>query len=230
MLLFRWAAVMLPRKAMLCVVLVNGVLGGQAVWAHSGGVDKQGGHTSRYDNSYHCHRETCQVEARQRNKIDDTAKRYRRRDWPHWSDLDADCQDSRVELLIASSAVTVAFQDTDPCEEVTSGHWFDPYTGRVFQAAALLDIDHRVALKEAHKLGGAHWSRQKKQIFANDPENLIAVYRGANRAKGSKSSDQWLPSVESYRCEYIEKRLHIMRKYDLIMPKTEAGLQQQYCF
>jgi hypothetical protein len=51
---------------------------------------------------------------------------YDRSDWPHWSDDDRDCQNTRHEILISTSKIPVTFKTDDGCN-VATGEWFDPY-------------------------------------------------------------------------------------------------------
>lgn len=215
------------------------------VFAHSGGVDKNGGHKNRKDGTYHCHNDPClsnykrnlikAEEALQEAKEEKRAysKLYSRSEWKHWSDMDNDCQDTRVEILISQSSKTVTHQDGNKCEEVISGNWYDPYTGNTYQLAEKLDIDHRIALGEAHRFGGENWSAAKKERFANDPVNLIAVSLGANRSKSQKSAYQWMPTNKSYWCEYVQARQVVIDKYKLTVPKDERifvnKITAKYC-
>lgn len=139
---------------------------------------------------------------------------YNRKDWPHWSDKDRDCQDTRAEILIAQSSTPVKFNTSRKCR-VTSGTWNDPYSGKIFYNDDDLDIDHISALAYAHARGGQSWSRAKKEAFANDPENLLAVKNSLNRQKGAKGMTEWMPPNQAYRCTYIKRFDHIMTKYQL---------------
>ncbi len=82
-------------------------------FAHGGAVDKQGGHFNRKDNTYHCHKEPCfsihkQAEEAFSQADPSTYSRvYNRKDWPHWIDVDNDCQNTRQELLIATSEAPI---------------------------------------------------------------------------------------------------------------------------
>lgn len=73
-------------------------------------------------------------------------KPYNRKDWPHWVDADGDCQNTRQEILIASSRRPVQFKNSKHCT-VVSGEWVGAYTGKVFTKASdvlssILAIDH----------------------------------------------------------------------------------------
>jgi len=93
----------------------------------------------------------------------------------------------------------------------------------------MLDIDHVVPLKEAHESGGWAWSHEQKKAFYNDLENfhLMAVYRGANRSKGERSPDQWMPPNESFRCGYLTIWVAVKKKYKLEMDPAERSFLEK---
>lgn len=158
--------------------------------------------------------------------LDGSVMEYDRSDWRHWIDADKDCQDTRQEVLIEESKIPVTFKDERGCK-VASGEWEDPYTGRVFTDPSILDVDHMVALKDAHDSGGYAWDAERKKAFANDlsnPNHLIAVYRSANRSKGSRGPDEWLPTNAAYRCEYIKQWSTVKTKWNLTMSDAEARM------
>jgi hypothetical protein len=139
---------------------------------------------------------------------------YDRSDWPHWSDDDKDCQNTRHELLISTSKKPVEFKTEKGCN-IATGEWFDPYSGNVYFESGELDLDHIVPLKFAHGHGADNWSRERKAMFANDLDNLILAKASLNRQKGAKGPTEWLPPNFLYRCEYIERFNAVMTKYDL---------------
>jgi hypothetical protein len=139
---------------------------------------------------------------------------YNRNDWPHWSDDDKDCQNTRHEILISSSKKQVEFKTEKGCN-VAAGEWFDPYSGNTYFKSTELDLDHIVPLKFAHGHVADIWSRERKEMFANDLDNLILAQASLNRQKGAKGLDDWLPPNQSYRCEYIARFNAVMAKYDL---------------
>lgn len=139
---------------------------------------------------------------------------YNRNDWPHWIDSDGDCQDTRHELLIATSKTPVLFKTENQCRVLT-GSWYDPYSGENFSDSTQLDLDHIIPLKWAHGHGGDKWPRERKKAFANDLDNLLLVSASLNRQKGAKGLTEWLPPNHQYRCEYISKFIFVMDKYNL---------------
>ena len=129
---------------------------------------------------------------------------YNRDDWGRWKDEDHDCQDTRQEVLIAESLDPVTL-DEKGCRVLT-GRWVCPYTGKTFTDPGLLDIDHILPLREVHYSGGWAWTKEQKEHYFNyldNPDHLRAVDRSANRSKGSRQPDEWLPPNQAFVCEYL---------------------------
>ncbi|RLC01412.1 MAG: hypothetical protein DRI57_31140 [Deltaproteobacteria bacterium] len=141
-------------------------------------------------------------------------------EWRGWTDEDDDCQDTRAEILIRDNKGLIEFRDDKSCE-VLRGEWICPYTGKTFTDVSDLDIDHIVPLKHAHEKGGSDWSEQKKQAFANDPLNLLAVEDNTNQEKGYKAPDEWKPPLQEYWRIYAEKWRAVKKKYDLSVSDSE---------
>jgi len=152
-----------------------------------------------------------------------TAGRYNRSEWKHWIDADHDCQDTRQEVLIRQSEIPVTFKGMRQCS-VAAGRWTCPYTGKAFTNPSQLDVDHVVGLKEAYDMGGANWDANRKKNFANDlrdPE-LLAVSASANRSKGDRGPDKWMPSWPQGRCPYLKARVRMQLKWGLSIPEQES--------
>lgn len=225
-------------RILLTLLTSCSLLATSAAMAHPGGQDKNGGHFNRKTNEYHCHSEPCFSNKGQVERATDEADRegrqysklYNRKDWPHWSDHDGDCMNTRHEILAASSKVRPRLSP-DGCY-VSMGLWDDPYSGKQYQRASDLDIDHVVPLAYAHARGGAAWPTDLKERFANDPENLLAVDDGLNQGKGAKGPTEWMPPNQSYRCNYIAHFKRVMDKYGLVMWSKEQRIfnrQLQAC-
>jgi hypothetical protein len=159
-------------------------------------------------------------EAKRENRA--YSKLYDRDDWPHWSDHDGDCQNTRAEILIARSEAPVTFTNDRDCT-VKTGRWIGQFTGKIYTKASDVDIDHVVALKWAHGHGGQDWSRSQKERFANDPDNLIIVDDGLNSQKGAKGPDDWLPETQPYRCNYLRQFTSVMTEYGLAYVDAERA-------
>jgi hypothetical protein len=148
------------------------------------------------------------------------SKVYDRDDWKHWSDHDKDCQNTRAELLIATSEIPVTFKTRKQCV-VATGKWYGAYSGEYFYNAKELDLDHVVPLKHANGHGGMKLSKAEREQFANDPENLILVDLSLNRQKGAKGVTDWMPPLQTYRCDYLKSFDHVMAKYKLTYTPSE---------
>jgi hypothetical protein len=148
---------------------------------------------------------------------------YERKLWRHWADVDKDCQDARQEVLIRDSEVPVTYTDERQCR-VATGKWTGPYTGTVVEDPSKVDVDHLVALQDAHVSGGWEWDADKRKAFANDEEHLLATTQFGNRSKGAKGPDEWLPPLEAYRCGYIARWLAVKEGHELTMTAGEAAV------
>jgi hypothetical protein len=143
----------------------------------------------------------------------------------NWLDRDGDCIDTRDEVLILESAIPVTLSDNG-CD-VLAGLWNDPYTAISFTSPSDLDIDHLVPLSEAHDSGAAYWTTEEKRAFANDTTTahaLIAVDASANRSKGARDPALWLPTNQTYHCEYVRNWVDIKNKYNLSMDEDEQSV------
>ena len=129
--------------------------------------------------------------------------------WPHnWPDADGDCQNARHEVLIRDSAPSALVIDAN-CY-AGRGAWVDPYTGESHEGSprnGAVQVDHVVAVYDAHNSGAASWSSERKRAFYGDMENLVASLGVVNQAKGAKGPDEWMGSVSGdarlgYACVY----------------------------
>ena len=84
-----------------------------------------------------------------------------------------------------------------------------------------MQIDHVVALADAWRSGAWQWDAQRRQEFANDPENLLAVDGQANEDKSASSADQWLPPNRAFRCDYVKRQIAVKNAYGLSVTRAE---------
>lgn len=68
---------------------------------------------------------------------------------------------------MAESRVPVSYTTSRRCT-VSRGRWVSPYDGATWTNPSDVDIDHRVALKEAWESGARSWTAANRQRFAND--------------------------------------------------------------
>ncbi len=201
--------------------------GSSSLVAHPGQIDQNGGHYN--GSSYHCHMTNCEMpdtftrggrdsfffDPRSRDKF------FNEADWPYDEDFDGDCQNTRNEILVATSRAPTQFTNPRNCE-VRTGEWFDEYTGKTFTVAAQIDLDHIIPVRYAHNQGGDRWDAGKKVAFANDPMNLMLTERRELQRKRDNGPSRYLPR-EEYRCDYARQWLAIAEKYDLQLANTDRN-------
>ena len=156
--------------------------------------------------------------------VPDDIPAYDRSDWRHWIDEDRDCQDARQEVLIAESLDQVTFETDRKCR-VEIGRWFGVFDGHDLENVGYVDIDHMVPLRKAHLSGAWSWNPAMKEEYANyleDPDHLIAVASRANRSKGARGPEEWMPPDETYWCGYAQGWAEIKAWWDLTMTEPEA--------
>ncbi|MGC4110604.1 MAG: HNH endonuclease family protein [Nocardioides sp.] len=123
--------------------------------------------------------------------------------------------------------------------DVLAGTWHDPYTGRTLtftdlkdlRQAEAIQIDHIVPLAEAWVSGARRWSTSRREAFANDLGELLAVDGPTNMSKGDGDPAAWRPR-RGYQCAYARRWIAIKTRYSLAVdPPERAALQQMlgYC-
>jgi hypothetical protein len=150
---------------------------------------------------------------------------YDRALFRHWTDANGDCQDTRAEVLIAESRVTPRYTTTRACA-VLSGQWISPYDGAVWTLASDVDIDHRVALKEAWESGARNWTALDRQRFANDlafGASLEAITDNVNSSKQDSDPAQWMPPLASNHCNYAIRWVEVKYRWRLTMDAPERN-------
>ena len=194
---------------------------------HAGNTDENGGHYQ--GNSYHCHVSFCEMpdtfdrfgrdslftDHRQRDKF------FNSDDWDFELDFDGDCQSTRQEMLVLTNRGVIKYTNPRHCV-VRTGEWFDEYTGKLFNVAVQIDLDHIIPLRYAHSHGGDRWPSNKKLQFANDPMNLILVEKREIRRKSERGPDRYLPRDE-YQCNYVRLWEAIADKYDIQLQSRDKS-------
>ncbi|QJY50687.1 HNH endonuclease [Pseudonocardia broussonetiae] len=144
-----------------------------------------------------------------------------------WADVDRDGCDQRNQVL-ARDLTSVEFKPgTHDCV-VLSGALLDPYTGdgvpflRGEATSADVQIDHVVALSNAWQTGAQQLDPVTRELFANDPLNLLAVDGPTNGSKGDGDAATWLPPARGYRCAYVARQVAVKATYGLWVTAAEA--------
>ena len=101
------------------------------------------------------------------------------------------------------------------------GGVYAPYTGRCFDDRRDTDVEHMIALSEAHDSGMCGRSRAEKTRFASDPLNLTLATPEVNRQeKRHYDATEWLP--EKNRCWFAARVVAVRQKYNLTIDRAEA--------
>ena len=88
------------------------------------------------------------------------------------------------------------------------------YTGRTFGSLKESDIEHVVALSEAHDSGMCAYNRRDRRMFARDLLNLTLASPRLNRhEKRAKDAAEWLPPLN--QCWFVRIVIAVKRKYEL---------------
>lgn len=140
-----------------------------------------------------------------------------------WRDIDHNGCDQRNDVLARDLTQVSAPKGC----RVLSGVLDDPYTGQriMFQrgqeTSALVQIDHVVALADAWQKGAQYFTPQRREEFANDPMNLLAVDGTANMNKSAGDAATWLPQNKAFRCAYVGIQIRVKATYGLWVTQAE---------
>ena len=109
------------------------------------------------------------------------------------------------------------------------GSIYGPYTSRHYLSMHDTDIDHVVALSEAHDSGLCAAGPTERRRFASDPLNLTlaapAVNRCGGRGKCGYDAGEWVPPKN--RCWFAARVVTVKRKYALTVDRREAAALQR---
>ncbi len=109
----------------------------------------------------------------------------------------------------------------------------DPYTGTAIDTC---NVDHVVALHEAHESGGWAWAAAQKQRFSQDPDNHVASRACVNQSKGADDISEWSDAdiasssacgggysvTPAGRCFLARTTLAVKLAWDLSVDQSEA--------
>ena len=105
------------------------------------------------------------------------------------------------------------------------GRVYGPYTGRFFRSTGDTDIEHIVAVSEAHDSGLCAAGSVVRLRFASDLLNLTLAAPEVNRCGGGGKcggdAAQWLPPMN--RCWFAARAVAVKRKYRLTVDRHEAA-------
>ncbi|MDE0572881.1 HNH endonuclease family protein [Demequina sp. B12] len=144
-----------------------------------------------------------------------------------WEDVDRNGCDTRNDILRRDLEDIVVRSGTGGCV-VATGRLEDPYTGKTIAfergwgTSNAVEIDHVVAMADAWRKGAQSWTAHDRELFANDPLNLLAVDGPTNQVKGASDPSQWLPPHQEYWCDYGARIVAVKSIYGLWVTREEA--------
>lgn len=101
------------------------------------------------------------------------------------------------------------------------GDLFSPYTCVQFGSSRETEIEHMVAVAQAHDSGLCMADQQTKRRFASDLRNLTLAAPAVNRQKGARDAAEWLP--ETNRCWFAGRVVEVRKAYALTIDRREAA-------
>lgn len=143
-----------------------------------------------------------------------------------WKDIDRNGCDQRNDILNRDLTNMSHKPGTNKCV-VTTGTLVDPFSGKTInfergeKTSQKVQIDHVVALSDAWQKGAQQWDQSKREQFANDPLNLLAVDGPLNGQKGDGDVATWLPPNKSFRCQYVAQVVGVKHAYSLWVTQAE---------
>ena len=102
------------------------------------------------------------------------------------------------------------------------GQICSPYTGECFESRFDTDIEHIIAISEAHDSGLCAAGAATRAQFSSDLRNLTLASPALNRnQKRAKDAADWLPAQN--RCWFANQIIAVRRAYGLTIDRREAN-------
>ncbi|GAA4924602.1 HNH endonuclease family protein [Nesterenkonia rhizosphaerae] len=144
-----------------------------------------------------------------------------------WVDANDSGHDTRDDILIRDLE-DVSFRESDGAVEY--GQTIDPYSGEQMEhvlGESQVDIEHVVAIGQAHRNGACAWDTETQQAFYQDQENLLAVSASENRSKSDRDITEYLPSNQGAYCDFAGTIIFVKDKWELSVNPAERDELQR---
>ena len=109
-------------------------------------------------------------------------------------------------------------KEDDIIEEL--GAIYGPYSGRCFESDRDTQIEHIVAINEAHTSGMCTADTETKRTFAGDLLNLTLASPEVNGAKSNLDAFDWVPEMN--QCWFAQRVVDVKLKYGMTVDRDEA--------
>jgi hypothetical protein len=149
-----------------------------------------------------------------------------------WADIDRNGCDTRNDILRRDLDPVEIRPGTHGCV-AERGSLDDPFSGeqlffeRGSDTSILVQIDHVVSLSNAWQTGAQSWGASRREQFANDPLNLLAVDGPLNSQKSDGDAATWLPPNRTFWCEFVSRQVAVKSKYSLWVTPPERDAMQR---
>jgi hypothetical protein len=147
---------------------------------------------------------------------------------PAWNNPASTTGCDTRNTVLAAQLHDVTFKPGTRNCKVTSGWRIDPYSGQRITLAQT-QIDHIVPLHRAFDAGAWAWSAARRQQFANDLNNLLAVSAHANQSKQDLGPGEWLPPNTAQQCPYVLRYLSVVVAYQLPITTSDKAAAVTAC-
>lgn len=151
---------------------------------------------------------------------------------PAWKDVERTGCDTRNRVL-ASQLRRVEFKPGTRDCKVIEGQLDDPYSGATIDFTSAdprsIEIDHVFALARAWDAGAARWPLEKREQFANDTDNLLAVSGVLNQSKSDSGPGEWLPPNAAFTCPFVTTYLRVAAKWQLAISDGDRAAALSAC-
>ncbi|WP_141580691.1 HNH endonuclease family protein [Actinomadura sp. WMMA1423] len=144
-----------------------------------------------------------------------------------WKDTDHNGCDQRNDVLARD---LTKVEKKGGCI-VLAGRLDDPYSGKQItfekKDASEVQIDHVYPLALAWRMGASRWSEDRREQFANDHDNLLAVWGVPNREKSDSGPGEWKPQ-KGFQCVYAIKYIAVAKEYSLPVTRSDHDALQDF--
>lgn len=145
---------------------------------------------------------------------------YERDVFPHWRDTNGSGCNAREDALMREFEGA----EVDGCRVLAgSGELVSVWDGMVLVDPADVDVDHIRALSDAWLANASTWTLEMREVFANDPANLVSVSASSNRSKGASGPDAWEPPNGDADCWYLDRYARVSVAYELTVTSPQAA-------
>ena len=127
---------------------------------------------------------------------------YNRRDYSYSASLE-------YNLVLQYGGIYDLYED----------RWYGDGSYDSMDHLAPMDIEHIIAIKEAHDSGLCRATKKEKKEFASDTLNLVLTKSTINRQKQDKDAADWVP--EANKCWFAERVITIRERYKLTIDERE---------